>query len=135
MHVSCAAQSNCSHHIVQDDKKRICPKGALDKVLLRLGAAEEFKFVDDRTQLQITRIAEDMLERSIEFGALMASSREANWYEVCAFLQNFVLLCVLLLKMRSGMHFVTLYQPNEQASRWLLVAPGRGQRQTRCSGQ
>jgi hypothetical protein len=72
---------------VQDERKKICPKSALQKVLKRLGVQDEFKFADDFAEEQMVCIAEDMLERSIEFGALMASIRQSGWYEVglCGF--------------------------------------------------
>jgi hypothetical protein len=68
---------------VQDERKKICPKAALQKVLRRLGVQDEFKFADDDAEAQIVYIAEDMIERSIEFGALKASIRQSGWYEVC----------------------------------------------------
>ena len=67
---------------MQDEAKKICPRAALSKVLKRLGADAEFKFGDDAAQEQIARLAEDMLERAIEFGALTASTRQSGWYEV-----------------------------------------------------
>jgi hypothetical protein len=68
--------------ILQDDKKMICPKSALDKVLKRLGGEAEFAFVGDKAKQHLARIAEDMLERSIEFGALMAASQGSGWMQV-----------------------------------------------------
>jgi hypothetical protein len=71
---------------VQDDTKRICPTAALDKVLERLGCSEECMF-DDETKRQLTWLAEDMVERTVEFGALAAMSQGSSWLQArrCVF--------------------------------------------------
>ena len=67
---------------VQDDKSRICPTAALDKVLRRLGAASQFAFADEETRLALARLGEDMVERALDFGAHMSRQRDSLWFEV-----------------------------------------------------
>jgi hypothetical protein len=72
---------------VQDESKKICPKSAVDQVLAGLGADEDF-LVDDEVQTALGMLAENMLEQTMEFAALMASRRNSKWLQVCSYSMN-----------------------------------------------
>eukprot|EP00892_Ulva_mutabilis_P010468 jgi/Ulvmu1/7794/UM004_0023.1 len=65
---------------IQDEKKKICPKSAIDRVLAGLGASDGFQ-CDDSMAPSLCLLAEHMLEQTMEFGALMASRRKSKWLE------------------------------------------------------
>lgn len=65
----------------QDERKKICPKSAVDQVLAGLGADEDFA-VEDDVKSALGMLAENMLEETMEFAALMASRRNSKWVQV-----------------------------------------------------
>lgn len=66
---------------VQDERKKICPKSAVDQVLAGLGADEDF-VVEHDVKSFLGMLAENMLEETMEFAALMASRRNSKWLQV-----------------------------------------------------
>lgn len=64
----------------QDERKKICPKSAVDQVLAGLGADEDFT-IDDDVKAALGTLAENMLEETMEFAALMASRRNSKWLQ------------------------------------------------------
>lgn len=77
-----AYNSTLSLCLLQDERKKICPRSALDKALAGLGASESFQ-CDDTVAASLCLLSEHMLEQTMEFGALMASRRQSKWMEVC----------------------------------------------------
>jgi hypothetical protein len=70
---------------LQDESKKICPKSAVDQVLAGLGGENDF-IVDDDVKSALGMLAENMLEQTMEFAALMSSRRNSKWLQVCFFL-------------------------------------------------
>lgn len=54
----------------------------MDQVLAGLGADEDFA-VDGEVKVALGMLAENMLEETMEFAALMASRRNSKWLQVC----------------------------------------------------
>jgi hypothetical protein len=67
---------------MQDERKKICPKSAIDQVLAGLGVDEDCT-VDEEVKSALGLLAENMLEQTMQFGALMASRRNSRWLQVC----------------------------------------------------
>lgn len=64
---------------MQDQSKVICPRSSVAKVLARLGVADSVHCPDERDKQLLCRAVEDMLERSMEFGALLARGSGTGW--------------------------------------------------------